>query len=331
MTTLQPLVSIIIPIYNTENYIERCANSLFKQTYPNCEFIFVNDCTPDNSIEILTKTITKFPNIKNQIQIINKEKNEGLPQARKTGFEHSRGKFIAHVDSDDWVEEDYIELLIKTALKEKADMVWAGFIHETPNKIQIYSNELSSFDSHIIISEILDFKLHSGVWSKLCKREIYIENNIFFTQKNYIEDMVLSIQCVKYAKKIVYLPNCKYHYCYNPKSITFSNNKEKIQKRFEEYLYNINKISSFLQTETNQYNLLLSKHYNTIKYALSICYKGKSSLCKALYTYCPESIKIHNLNLVRHILLFIATQYGILLPFKIIAFTKKVKNIIHNH
>lgn len=328
MITQQPLVSIIVPIYNTKDYIERCATSLFKQTYPNCEFIFVNDCTPDNSIELLSNTIEKFPLIKNKVQIINKKQNSGLPQARKTGFEHSNGEYIAHVDSDDWVEEDYIKLLVTKAIENKADMVWAGYIFELQNKEQICANKPSDFSTTCIISEILDFKIHSSVWSKLCKREIYTERNISFTTKNYIEDMFLTIQCVKYARKIAYLSNCKYHYCYNAQSITFANSKEQIQKRFEEYLYNMNQISSFLKVESNQYDSLLSKHYNTIKYALSIYYKGKKSLCRPLYSYYPESIKVHNLNYIRHFLLFMATNYGILFPFKMIAIAKEIKNIL---
>lgn len=87
-----PLVSIIVPIYNVQNYIERCAKSLFNQSYSNCEFIFINDCTPDNSIELLMRTIQDFPTIKDKIQIINKNQNEGLPQARKTGLDVVQGE-----------------------------------------------------------------------------------------------------------------------------------------------------------------------------------------------------------------------------------------------
>ena len=118
-----PLVSIIVPVYNAENFIEKCAATLFEQDYDNIEYIFVNDCTPDNSIKVLNRVIENFPNRKDNIKIINKLKNEGLPQARKTGLENSNGKYIMHVDSDDWVELDMVSSLVKEAIKTDADMV----------------------------------------------------------------------------------------------------------------------------------------------------------------------------------------------------------------
>ena len=153
---IQPLVSIIIPIYNVQQYIERCAKSLFNQSYPNCEFIFINDCTPDNSIEILIQTIQNFPTIKDKIQIINKNQNEGLPQARKTGLDIAQGEYIIHVDSDDWVEKDYVELLVQTAINNNADLVWAGYMKDFPNDMKYQPNKPSNLNNRTIIYEILN-------------------------------------------------------------------------------------------------------------------------------------------------------------------------------
>lgn len=292
-----PLVSIIIPIYNVQNYIERCAKSLFNQSYPNCEFIFVNDCTPDNSIEQLTQTIQEFPAIKDKIQIINKSKNEGLPQARKTGIDIANGEYIIHVDSDDWVEKDYVELLVQTAINNNADLVWAGYMKDFPNDMQYQPNRPSNLDNKTIIYEILNLQIHSGVWCKLFKKEIYKKNNIIFTNKNYVEDMVQTIQCVKYAKRIVYLANCKYHYCYNSESITFS--KRNASKNDEEYLYNLNIISSSLQENFNFYTPILSKCYNNIKFRLLTLYRGDSNLCIPILNSHPYSLQYRNIHIIK--------------------------------
>lgn len=317
-----PLVSIIIPIYNVQNYIERCAKSLFNQSYPNCEFIFVNDCTPDNSIEQLTQTIQEFPAIKDKIQIVNKSKNEGLPQARKTGINIANGEYIIHVDSDDWVEKDYVELLVQTAINNNADLVWAGYMKDFPNDMQYQPNRPSNLDNKTIIYEILNWQIHSGVWCKLFKKEIYKKNNIIFTNKNYVEDMVQTIQCVKYAKRIVYLANCKYHYCYNSESITFS--KRNASKNDEEYLYNLNIISSSLQENFNFYAPILSKCYNNIKFRLLTLYRGDSNLCIPILNSHPYSLQYRNMHIIKYTLIYIAYKYKILFPFKFIAFLKKI-------
>ena len=102
-------VSIVVPVYGVEKYIERCARSLFTQTFGDIEYIFVNDCTKDSSMQVLEFVMKDYP--ARNVRIINKEKNEGLPQARKTGVLASTGDFIMHIDSDDWVEHDIVEKL----------------------------------------------------------------------------------------------------------------------------------------------------------------------------------------------------------------------------
>uniref|UniRef100_UPI00112F95A9 glycosyltransferase family 2 protein n=1 Tax=Campylobacter concisus TaxID=199 RepID=UPI00112F95A9 len=99
-------VSIIVPIYNVEKYIEKCAVTLFEQDYDNVEYVFVNDCSPDKSMKILKDIIEKYPNRKDDIKIINNIKNSGSSLTRKYGLDASTGKYILFVDSDDWVDRD---------------------------------------------------------------------------------------------------------------------------------------------------------------------------------------------------------------------------------
>ena len=107
-----PLVSICVPIYGVEKYIERCAVTLFEQTYDNLEYIFVNDCTTDDSMAILEEVISRYPARSSAVRIIAHEKNRGLAAARNTTVENCTGEFILHVDSDDYIENNTLLLVV---------------------------------------------------------------------------------------------------------------------------------------------------------------------------------------------------------------------------
>ena len=122
----KPSISVIVPIYGVEKYIERCARSLFKQTISDrCEYIFVNDCTKDRSIDVLQRVIDEYPTLK--INILHHSQNKGLAGARNTGLDYASGKYIAHVDSDDYVDEDMLEALYNRAESEGCDIVWCDY------------------------------------------------------------------------------------------------------------------------------------------------------------------------------------------------------------
>lgn len=110
-----PEISVVVPIYNVAQYIERCAHSLFAQTYKDIEYIFVDDCSPDNSIELLKKVLLFYPQRKKYVHIYAHEKNQGLVAARQTGISHVKGKYIICFDSDDWVNTDIVQLLYDEA------------------------------------------------------------------------------------------------------------------------------------------------------------------------------------------------------------------------
>ena len=122
-----PLVSVIVPIYGVEAYIGQCARSVLGQTYSRLECIFVNDGTPDRSMEILSEVVKEYPG--RNIVIVNKE-NDGLPHARWSGLEVSTGEYIMHVDADDWLEPDAAERLVDEALRTQADLVYCDFWKE---------------------------------------------------------------------------------------------------------------------------------------------------------------------------------------------------------
>jgi glycosyltransferase involved in cell wall biosynthesis len=201
-------VTIIVPIYNVSRYIERCASSLFEQSLESIEFIFVNDCTTDDSVEILKSIVEKFPTRKSQVKLIEHNCNRGLAAARNTGLRASSGDYIIHIDSDDYVELNMIELLYQQAVWENADIVACDFYLDWGKAKKVWKQDF--FDSAKEYTKaILSAKLIPSLWAKLIRRELYFDNDIFgFESIDMGEDYVLATRLCYVAKKIskVHLP-----------------------------------------------------------------------------------------------------------------------------
>ena len=171
------LVSILVPVYGVEDYIERCSRSLFEQTYKNIEYIFVNDSTKDNSIDILCDIIKQYPQIKDKIKIINHERNIGLSGARITALKHSSGKYISWVDSDDYVEPDMIERMVKKVVETGADIVTCNtIVHYNGYEDKLITPQ--DIDSMEMVLLMLQKKIPVSVWARLIKKELYTKYNI---------------------------------------------------------------------------------------------------------------------------------------------------------
>lgn len=238
-------VSVIIPVYGVEKYIERCARSLFEQTLEDMEFIFVDDCTKDNSIEILQSVLYKYPQRVKQTKIVRHQVNKGLPVARQTGLKMATGDFIAHCDSDDWVDCDMYRLMYERAEDDHADIVICDYFKANDHLKELirgcYNTEI-----HKLIRDFLTEKIGWSVWNKLIRTSLYHDNDIVFPGDNMGEDMALVMQLVLKTQKISYLSQPLYYYFFNPSSITHQPSVEAVYKRFT-HLANNTKIvlSSF--------------------------------------------------------------------------------------
>ena len=210
-------VSVCVPIYGVESYIERCARSLFEQTMKEgIEFIFVNDCTKDKSIEILEKVLAEYPHRKDQVKIIHHEKNGGLVAARKTGLAHASGEYIIHCDSDDWVELDMYEKMYNAAREKNADICYCSYVLDNGcgKKRNVFID--SCADNKTLLKKMLSNNLHWNLWAKLIKAEIAKSSDLY--QPDHIcfgEDLLLSTQMVARCRKVVYTPSPFYHYFQN--------------------------------------------------------------------------------------------------------------------
>ena len=206
-------VSILIPVYNVEKYIERCARSVFEQTYEDLEIIFVDDCSPDNSIAILNRVMEDYPNRKEQIKIIRHEKNRGLAAARNTGMENVIGEFVMFVDSDDWVSKDAVTLLLKEQERSNADMViGAVAVRDSKGENFIYPVH-SNRNSELIQASASPHSFECSIWRRLIRKSLFIDNKIRCIEGiNMGEDIQVTLRLCYYAKRISWIDDVVYHY-----------------------------------------------------------------------------------------------------------------------
>ena len=207
------LISVCIPIYGVEKYIEKCARSLFEQTLTEgIEFIFVNDCTPDNSVKILQSVLEEYPERLNQVKIISAKTNGGLATARNIALSQAKGEYIIHCDSDDWVDLDMYDKLLDRAIATDADIVMCDFIYEYRSKT--VPTQIPTLNTSVeYVSQMLEGKIHCGTWNKLVKRKLYDINNISFPDGiNMWEDINTIIPLTYCAKKIEIVSKPLYHY-----------------------------------------------------------------------------------------------------------------------
>lgn len=248
-----PKVSVIVPVYGVEKYIERCARSLFEQTLDDIEFIFVDDCTPDRSIEILTSVLEEYQQRKRQTKIIHHDENKGLPIARQTGINAATGEYIAHCDSDDWVDIDLFECLYKHALWEQLDVVIYNYRTTDGSHILSEHSGGSSTHRNTCINEMM----HRNMWWSLCnkmfKRELYTHEDLAFPNDAMGEDMCLTLQLFYYCHRIGYVDKY-YYYFTNPTSIIQQVSEDKCVSKLHQIIKNVEIIKDFY-TEQNCLNL----------------------------------------------------------------------------
>ena len=204
-----PKVSVIVPIYNVEKYLEKCINSLLSQTLEDIQIILVNDGSKDNSGNIAREY---EKNNKNRIIYVEKE-NGGLSDARNYGLKYATSDFIAFLDSDDYIEKNAYEEMYNKAIEENADYVECDFIWEFPNKIRVdkqytYKNK----------KEMLSF-VRVVAWNKLIKRQLIIDNNLEFPKGLRYEDVEFTYKLIPFVNRFAYVDKPFIHYVQREDSI----------------------------------------------------------------------------------------------------------------
>ena len=204
----QPPVSVIVPVYAVEAYIAQCAESLMVQTYPAIEFIFVNDGTPDRSMEVLDAVLKRYP--QRTVKIVNEE-NAGLPHARAAGLKVATGEYILHVDSDDWVEPDEVERLVARAEETGADLVYHDFWKEhTRYRKHDRERHYTTAQKELYMHRLYTYRAYGYLWNKFARKSLY--QNVFFPKYNMHEDIVVATQLLFRAQHLEQLSVPLVHY-----------------------------------------------------------------------------------------------------------------------
>ncbi len=212
-----PKVSIIVPFYNVEGYIEKCLDTLVNQTLKDIEIILVNDGSKDNSEFIVKKYLDKY---KDKIIYLEKE-NGGLSDARNFGIPHATGEYIAFLDSDDYVEKDMYEKMYNIAKKENSDMVQCNFYWEYPD---LNKKKIADMPKYSGKKEMFE-KTRVEAWNKLIKRDILEESKVEFPKGLRYEDVEFTYKLVPYINKVSFIEEPLVHYIQRGNSISNSQNE----------------------------------------------------------------------------------------------------------
>lgn len=261
-TCSEPKASIVIPVYNAENYIGRCLKSLVGQTFKDFEVICVNDCTPDESIAIIRKFSDSL-----RIKIIDNLENMGAGPSRQKGIDASTGEYIFFIDSDDYVKNDFLEMYLGASKKANFDIIVGGFIRDTTK------NQLEYYPSHSSWSV-----LSGSACTKAYKRDFLADNGIQFASTKYGEDAYMNLCCF-YADPIYeVIDYAGYFYFENEKSSTMIHKEEStadedIIKIFQRFL-SLHDMASISQQKSHQIEYMFLAH---IFNALLVYCKGCGS------------------------------------------------------
>lgn len=224
-------VSVIVPVFGVEKYIERCAVSLFEQSFDDIQYVFVDDCTPDNSFSILKGVLSRYEGRQQQCVFVKQPRNLGLAKARRKGLEFATGEYVIHIDSDDWVDHEIIACLYNAAQKENADIVSCDY-YVSDGKNQKEKTWICSKSKDEILGQILDHSLAPCIWNKLVKRSVYNNKNIIYPQYDMGEDIALVTQLVFFSTKIIHVNSPLYYYYYNPLSMSRVRSVESCKKKW---------------------------------------------------------------------------------------------------
>ena len=206
-----PLVSIIVPVYGVERYIERCAVSLFEQTYKDIEYIFVNDATPDKSIEVLRTVMKRYPERAKAVRMVEHPQNKGVSAARNTGVDNAIGEYLWQVDSDDYVATDAVQKCVETAEKQHADVVICDVNVVTAKGI--YPEKVTYTNKVDYIRRILQHIEKCAHWNKFYRRSLFVDFDIRADENiRLADDYAVTPRLLYCAKSVVMLHEPLYFY-----------------------------------------------------------------------------------------------------------------------
>ncbi len=324
MSDKQIDISVLIPIYGVEKFIERSLRSIFSQSKTSgVEFILVNDCTKDNSMEIARALIAEFTTL--DVKIIEHKENGGIAAARQTLLDNACGKYTIYIDSDDWCEPNMLEDMYNCALENNADIVSTDY-YISKTQGEFYDTLPTPDNGKDALKGVLYGNVYWVLWNKLVRRSLYLDNErYFFPGFNFGEDMLVCAKLFAEAKKVTYLPKAYLHYVQNSSAVTNNLTKAKL----DNLVFLMQEIDSLLSKYGYQEEMKEGFVVRKIATKQFIVYHSSGKLQReyaALYHEDTGSIK-KLLNAPKYITysLWLASK-GFLFPFRLIRFLRNIKD-----
>lgn len=207
-------VSILVSVFNVEDCIERCARSLFAQTYGDLEYVFIDDCSQDRSVSVLMDVARDYPDRANEIKLIRSNSNRGVATNRNIAIENSSGEFICFVDSDDWLESDAVELLVEKQQSTDADIVYGNaLMHTSEGVVELKEKDYSDKHEMMVCYSRFTPGYTMVLWRRLIKASLFKDFGIkAIDGLNYSEDKNMLTKVAYYAQRVCHLDKIVYHY-----------------------------------------------------------------------------------------------------------------------
>ena len=213
-------VSILMPIYKVDQFLEKALISVFTQTYKNIDYVFVIDGSPDNSMQILYNTIDNFCLEPDRYKVIIHESNEGIAKSRSDSIVMAKGDYVYFVDSDDWIEEDAVEQMVSATKDGSIDIVGCDYLKDFQSGKTVYHRENYGVTCIENLHRCINYDIATVLWKLLIRRQLFA--NFRISPINIGEDYIISIKLFYYAKSFISLNKAFYHYVqYNQNRLSF--------------------------------------------------------------------------------------------------------------
>lgn len=243
-------LSIIIPFFNVAPYIERCARSLMLQSlYEGMEFLFIDDCSTDDSLSVLEGVIGQYPQRIAQVRVIRLKEHQGVAAARTLGIQQAQGEYIGWCDADDWVEAEMYQTMLEKAKEEDADVVVCDFSHDTDDTIEYCQVSYPANGLDFITNFYKRNTTIIFLWNKIFRRALFIEHSIYpYEDINISEDINLALRYFFFANRISVLHAYFYHHDNTP-----HNSMSRCDRNyfFSKNLENARRMSEFLGSQAS--------------------------------------------------------------------------------
>lgn len=301
------ILSIVVPTYNVEKFIGKCASSILSQVTENVEVIFINDCSTDNSEKILFETIEQYPDLSNQIRVIRTSSNSGIAAVRNLGIQLANGDYIYQIDGDDYLEPLVISKYLEILYNKDVDILVFNYFIDYGDKKELTIVSPSSLDD--FMRGVLSSRITASIWNKIIKKALIVENNLkFIDGVNYGEDYYWISILLNKANNVIFLDVIGYNYVrYNGNSYTSNIKNEYIDGLFsifselEEIFLNYKSDIDYAKKEKIIKNIKFINDYETLK-------KMKFFL---------NDVKFHDIGSVDYVFYFILSKIG---PFLVLPF-----------